>query len=126
MIKNKFDLLKIGVFLLGISGIIIAFVVFDMYSTFRGEQEKYKNSFYAHCSEKAIIINANGDLHNVEVLNNQSHVVCSFDGIPANSEELCVVETEGFYIVKAENKKDVVECKKQIKRTIIPTPIAID
>jgi len=109
--KNKFDLLKIGVFLIGVSGIILSFIALNFYSMMYKMQQENKQLFYAYCSEKTIIINAREQLQSVEVLNNQSQVVCRFDKIPAGSEELCIVEADGFYVVEAENRKDVVECR---------------
>ena len=110
--KIKFDLLKIGVFLLGISGIIISLLAYDIYSTSKERGEYYKKPFYAHCSEKAIIINARETLENIEILDNQAQVICNFDKILAGSEELCFVDVFGFYVVQAEDRKDVVKCRE--------------
>ena len=81
-------------------------IVFDIYLT----AKQYKKSFYAFCSEKVITIDAIEDLYNVEVLNNQTQVVCNFDKILAGSKEICIVNVTGFYIVKVGDRKDIVYC----------------
>ena len=111
------DLSKIGVLLIGISLLIIAGLAVHWYLTFIQRLPPSSTSpFNAYCSHNAIIIHANVELTEVKVYDNRSRQICLFDRIPRDSEELCVVEVPGAYIVEAGDRKDVVECWPPPKR----------
>lgn len=123
-IKKGFDLLKIGIFLLGISGIIISFIALKIYFKIERAEENSRQ-FFSYCSDKNIIINANREsLDDVKILDAQNKSVCAFDKISANSEELCVVDSYGFFAIQTEDKKDIVECREnKASGKRIPSPI---
>jgi hypothetical protein len=122
--KHSLDILKIGVFLMGLSGLIISLIALSFYLKSLGYETPYKSDFYVYCSDKTVVINAFKDLQNVEVQNAKGKVFCSFAQIPADSDELCVVDNTGFYVVKVANKKKVVECVEHAYA--IPEQVAID
>jgi len=105
------DLSKIGILLIGISLLIIASLAVHWYLTFIQRLPPSSISlFNAYYSHNAIVIHANVELTGVQVHDNRSRQICSFDRIPRGSEELCVVGAPGAYIVKVGDHKDVVEC----------------
>jgi len=108
----KADLLKIGILLIGISLIVIASIAVHFYITFiqRIPSPSPPQPFSAYCHHNAIVIHANQELEDVKVLDNSSKEVCFFERISAGSEELCMVEYHGFYIVQARDHKDIVGC----------------
>jgi len=105
------DLSKIGILLIGISLLIIAGLAVHIYLIFIQHLPSTSTSpFNAYCSHNAIIIHANVELTEVQVYDNRSRQICFFDKIPRNSEELCMVEAPGVYVVKVGDHKNVVEC----------------
>jgi len=105
------DLSKIGILLIGISLLIIAGLAVHIYLIFIQHLPSTSTSpFNAYCSHNAIIIHANVELTEVQVYDNRSRQICFFDKIPRSSEELCVVEAPGVYVVKVGDHKNVVEC----------------
>ena len=110
--KNALDLWKIGVFLIGVSAVVISAIALHLYFRVYSEAPYKPQDFYAYCQDKTIIISANKDLTDVEVLDNQSKVVCGFPRINANSDELCSVDSIGIYQVKYESLKKIVSCRE--------------
>ncbi|MEN2974423.1 MAG: hypothetical protein ABDH32_02455 [Candidatus Caldarchaeales archaeon] len=70
---------------------------------------------------RVIIIEANQELEKVRVLDNSSNILCLFDKIPRNSEEICNVKEYEVYLVQYNGLKDAVECMKP--EIIEPRPI---
>jgi len=111
------DLSKIGILLIGISLLIIAGLAVHIYLIFIQHFPSSRTPpFNAYCSHNAIIIHANEELVDVQVYDNRSSQICFFDRIPRDSEELCVVEAQGVYVVRVGDHKDVVECWPPPKR----------
>lgn len=110
-------MLKVGVFLIGISALIISIILLHMYIT---QQQKYDiKDFYVNCLKEpkgfSITIDAySTDLKNVRVINDNI-TLCEFIEIPKRSQEVCKVSGEGTYIISAliDNKeiKKVVYCR---------------
>lgn len=107
------DLMRIGVLLIGVSLMVFAALAVHMYF-FRIMAAPYQQRpFSAYCDDMAIVISASRDISDVRVLDNQTRVVCSFDKIPAGSEELCLVDSHGFYVVQSGDYNDVVRCEQR-------------
>ncbi|MCS7125936.1 MAG: hypothetical protein NZ929_03395 [Aigarchaeota archaeon] len=108
------DLAKLGVLLIGIALIIIASVFLHFYVTYLSKtfQTSYMvRPFTSHCSfSRVIIIEAHQELRDIRVFDNSSNLICSFDKIVKNSEEMCNVKYYGVYMVQHTEFKDVVEC----------------
>jgi len=102
-ILEKIDLLKIGVFLIGISTFIISIILLHMYIT---QQQRYETiDFYVNCLKDSkgfsIIVDAySTDLKSVKVIYD-NNTICEFIEIPKRSQEVCKVSEEGTYIITA-------------------------
>ncbi|MEM0275148.1 MAG: hypothetical protein QXE67_02720 [Nitrososphaerota archaeon] len=124
------DFAKIGVLLIGISLLVIAVVVvhfYVFYFTKITSSTIVERLFTAYCSmSKAVVISANRDLEEVTVLDNRSIEVCRFKNIQKNSQEVCMVEDYGIYIVKYGDFKNVVECYKPATVIISGRPEEVD
>ncbi len=111
------DFLKLGVFLLGISALILASIVLHAYLTRPlGPYEK----FWAYCDFNTVIIRANEDLRNVSVLDVNGTLICSFDEIPKGSDKICKVGREGVYRVVSGREERAVICRSPIAPTPAP------
>jgi hypothetical protein len=112
--KNALDLLKIGIFLLGISAIIFAVIAVHWYMKIQTTWWKppRQASFYAYCEDGVIIVSARQDLTDVKVTDKEGNVVCEFDGIRANSEEICNANATGVFLVIHEDTKKAVTCRE--------------
>mgnify|MGYP001772678003 CR=1 FL=1 len=109
-ITEKIDLLKIGVFLIGISMFIFSIIALHMYIT---QQHKYEMpDFYVNCLKDtngfSITIGTfSADIKEVKVMYDNK-TVCEFAKISSRSEELCKVHEEGIYTVTAMiNSKEI-------------------
>ena len=100
---------KVGILLIGIALIILASIAVHAYITFLQHSQR-TSPFTAYCAYNAVVIHAHQELRDVKVVDNRSSILCSFDRIPEDSEELCVVGGEGVYVVQVGERKDVVEC----------------
>ncbi len=111
------DFLKLGVFLLGISALILASIALHFYLTQpRGPYEK----FWAHCDFNTVIVRANEDLRNVSVLDVNGTLICSFDEIPKGSDKICKVSEEGIYRVVLGKEERAIICRSPIAPTSVP------
>lgn len=106
------DVSKIGILMIGAALLVIAGIAVHFYIVFiqRVPPPSPPSPFNAYCTHGAIIVHANQELRDVRVLDNRSNQVCGFEKIPAGSEELCMVEDRGVYVVQAGDHKDVVSC----------------
>jgi len=100
---------KMGILLIGIALIILASIAVHAYITFLQHSQR-TTPFTAYCAYNAVVIHAYQELRDVKVVDNRSSILCSFDRIPEDSEELCMVGGEGVYVVQVGERKDVVEC----------------
>jgi hypothetical protein len=101
------DFLKLGVFLLGISALILASIALHFYLTQpRGPYER----FWAYCNFNTVIIRANEDLRNVSVLDVNGSLICNFDEIPKGSDRVCRVGGDGVYRVISGREERAVVC----------------
>ena len=102
--KDKTDLLRIGILLLGVSAIIFAGIALHWYYQIQTEKPWKAEipPFWARCegTEKVIIIEARQDLTNVSVKDKEGNVICSFNKIKAGSSEVCVVNAAGVFMVE--------------------------
>ncbi len=123
------DFAKIGLFLIGIALIIIASIVLHFYITYLSRTIPFysiEKTFNAYCTvNKVVIVSALKDLEKVKILDNRSNTICLFDKIRGGSEELCIVNEYGVYIVQHNDFKDVVECIP-LTGVRIETPTSID
>lgn len=111
------DPLRVGVFLLGVSALILALIALSFYlksMAYQSQEYSYKPNLYGICRYKTIIINAYNELKDVAVLDEEGSVLCSFDRIPPNSDEVCKVPSEGVYVIRAGEVKRVVICEKEL------------
>ncbi|GEM_PF-817418 len=108
------DFAKIGVFLIGIALVILASIVLHFYITYMSKtffSHSIDRPFNAYCTfNKVVIVSALKDLERVKILDNRSNTICLFDRMKSGSEELCIVNEYGVYIVQHDDFKDVVEC----------------
>jgi len=113
--KALSDISKIGILMIGVALLVIAGIAVHFYITFlqRVPPPSPPPPFHAYCRYNAVIIHANQDLENLEVLDNRSMRLCSFDRIRAGSEELCAVGGSGLYVVQAGEYKKIVECVEE-------------
>jgi len=119
------DLSKVGILLIGVALLIVAAIAIHWYLTFlihHFSRPYEPPPLHAHCSDKAIIIHAERELLDVKVLDNRSNLLCSFERIVKGSEELCMVDSFGVYVVQVEDFKDIVICERKHP----PTHVYID
>ena len=114
---SSIDFLKLGVFLLGISALILASIALHSYLTHSRAYER----FWAYCDFNTVIIRANDDLRDVSVLDVNGTLICSFDEIPKGSDKICKVSREGVYRVVSGREERAVICRSS---PIAPKPIA--
>lgn len=112
------DLSKLGIFMIGVALLVIAGITAHFYLTFmqRIPAPSPPPPFKAYCRHGAVIIHANWEIRDVKVLDNSLSQVCFFEKIPAGSEELCMVEGRGLYVVQVGGHKNVVECWEEVIR----------
>lgn len=124
------DFAKIGVLLIGISLFIIAVVVVHFYLFYFTKitgSTIVERPFTAYCSmSKAVVISAQRDLEEVIILDNRSIEVCRFKNIQKNSQEVCIVEDYGIYVVKYGDFKNIVECYKPATVVMPSRPEIVD
>ncbi len=117
----KFDLLKIGVFLIGISLLIISSVIVLIYlkTTFRQEIAITASCDYEN---DVIIIYAMKDVRNVKIIDINNNTYCAFDYIKRQNNEICKINVSKstiYQLIYDDNKK-VIKCYKP--RYIKPPP----
>jgi|Deesub1362A_J573_1020465.scaffolds.fasta_scaffold00374_15 hypothetical protein len=125
--KNKTDLLRIGILLLGISAIVFAGIALHWYYQIQTEKP-WKSDippFWASCeeTEKVIIIEVRHDLTNVSVKDKEGNIICSFNKIKAGSSEVCFVNGTGVFTVEYNDWKKVIVCKELKKLEISPEKV---
>ena len=120
MKKATFDLLKIGMFFLGVSTLIFASIALHAYLKSLSE-DSYSNPFYAYCQQGMIIIQANKDLENISVYDAKQNLLCNFDKILKNSEELYDVSNVNstIFVIQNSLSKKVVRCYEPNVRPLI-------
>jgi hypothetical protein len=112
MKKKQLDILKIGIFLLGISALIFAVIATHWYYKLNREyREIPSNQFFSYCNKDVIIISAYSDLKDVKVLDENGNTVCSFDLIRKNSDEICKTNRYGVFLVSSGDLKKVTICE---------------
>ena len=114
MKTQKRDLLRIGIFSLGISAIVFAGIALHWYYQIQTEEKPWKSSilpFLVRCeeTEEAMIIEAKQDLTNVSIKDKEENVICSFNKIKAGSQLSASLwcsrtRTTGGYVALTEPK----------------------
>jgi hypothetical protein len=113
---KQLDILKIGVFLVGISALIFAGLATHWYYKLNREyREIPSNQFFSYCNKDVIIISAYSDLKDVKVLDENGNTVCSFDLIRKNSDEICKTNRYGVFMVASGDLKKVTICENIIR-----------
>ena len=108
---KKLDLLKIGVFLIGVSMLIIAIVLLQLYvNTVSNSWEPPKLDAWGDSSNDVIVITARDTLTNVVVKDKNGTILCKFDKINKGSQEICPVNCPGVFTVESNGIKRVVTC----------------
>ncbi|MCD6403180.1 MAG: hypothetical protein J7K98_02540 [Candidatus Aenigmarchaeota archaeon] len=111
MRKFAFDIFRIGIFLLGVSSIIFASIAVHWYYKIQKFENNFKPQlFHAYCNDKTIIIHANEKLENVSVMDANKNIICEFETIPKNSDEICFTNSTGTFLIKHGNLKKAVIC----------------
>ncbi|MDT7858873.1 MAG: hypothetical protein RQ930_02395 [Candidatus Aenigmarchaeota archaeon] len=109
---KQLDILKIGVFLVGISALIFAGLATHWYYKLNREyREIPSNQFFSYCNKDVIIISAYSDLKDVKVLDENGNTVCSFDLIRKNSDEICKTNRYGVFLVASGDLKKAIICE---------------
>ncbi|MGC9079376.1 MAG: hypothetical protein ACP5G1_01410 [Nanopusillaceae archaeon] len=107
---------KMGIFLIGLSLLIIAIVAVLFYQLVSNKSSVYESNYYVYCNKEQldgyyIIINAYNDLRDVVVKNVNDTIFCTFDYIPKGSERVCFVgNSPGIYIVKSGYYEKIANC----------------
>jgi hypothetical protein len=119
MKKIDSDVLKkVGIFLVGLSLLIIAAVSVLFYQLVNSKAYTYESNFYAYCNNEHtdgyyIIITTYIDLRDVVVKNINDTVYCTFNYIPKGSDRVCFVgNSTGIYIVKSGYYEKAVSCRE--------------
>lgn len=120
--KNTADLLRIGIFFLGISALMFAGIAIHWYYTIQVQQPWKPTipSFWARCEEKTIVIEAMEDLRNITVKDTNGNMICEFNFIHKGSDEICFVNTTGLFVVEVDGIKKVVTCREISSKPIVP------
>ena len=115
------DFLKLGVFLLGLSSIILSSLALHMY-LFEDTVHRGKLDAWCYVDENNLIVvmNARTEVSDVKVMSKDRQVICSFEKIPKGSEEICDVNSTGLFLIVYEGGKEVVTCQRP--REIVPVP----
>jgi hypothetical protein len=109
---KQLDILKIGVFLVGISALIFVGLATHWYYKLNREyREIPSNQFFSYCNKDVIIISAYSDLKDVKVLDENGNTVCSFDLIRKNSDEICKTNRYGVFLVASGDLKKATICE---------------
>ncbi len=114
------DFLKIGMFLLGISALILATIALHAY--LRGlSRDTTENLFFAYCQQGTIVIHANADLENLYVYDVNQTPLCHFARIPKNSEDICDVSSinSTTYLISVDSFKRVVTCAELTQKPLL-------
>ena len=110
---GKIDLLRIGVFLIGISMLIISIILLQWHiRAMTNYWEPPKLDAWGDSSNNVIIITARDTLTNVVVKDKNGTVLCKFDKINKGSQEICPVSCPGIFTVESDGIKRVVTCYK--------------
>jgi len=116
MKKKQLDILKIGIFLLGISALIFAVIATHWYYKLNREYREIPSSqFFSYCNKDVIIISAYADLEDVKVFDENGNVVCNFDSIRKNSDEICKTNRYGVFLVVSGGLKKATICENIVK-----------
>jgi hypothetical protein len=120
MKKKQLDILKIGIFLLGISALIFAVIATHWYYKLNREYREISSTqFYSYCNRDVIVISAYSYLKDVKVFDENGSLICKFDLIRKNSDEICKTNKYGIFLVVSGDLKKVTICENNI---IIPLP----
>jgi len=108
------DLLKTGVFLIGISMLIISFIAVHFYIRSLKYDTWKPPEFYSYCSSEdgAIVISAEKTISNITVENSTGYIFCKINEIKAGSDDLCFIgrNATGIFLVKTPSTQKVVRC----------------
>ena len=106
-----FDILKLGVLLLGVSALIVTMLAVHAY--YRTLQySSAQENFLAYCSFNTIVVHANDELKDVKIFRSNGTLVCEIEEIPRGSDEVCNVDSDGVYLVQVGNLKRAVTCSR--------------
>ncbi len=124
----RLDLLKLGVFLIGISLLIISSVFVLIYLKTTTITKTFgPPAITASCDyeNNVIIIYAMKDVRNVEIIDINNNTYCTFDYIKGQNNEICKINVSksNIYQLIYDNNKKVVKCYKP--RYIKPLPPTI-
>ena len=103
------DLLKVGVFMIGVALLVIAALGVALYLEARWRSPP-DVGFYAQCVDRYVVVHASRDLAGVKVATPEGGVLCVFDSVKAGSDVLCPVGNGTVYVVAAGGVTRVVEC----------------
>ena len=110
------DLLRIGVFLIGVSMLLISFIILHYYIRSLGHDTWKPPAFHAYCNSNDgnIVISAEKTVSNITVKNSTGYVFCKINEIKAGSDEICFVgkNVTGTFLIETPDIKKVVECNK--------------
>lgn len=102
--------------MLGISALIFAAIATHWYYKLNREYREIPSShFFSYCNKDVIIISAYTDLENVKVFDENGNVVCSFDSIRKNSDEICKTNRYGVFLVVSGGLKKATICENIVK-----------
>ncbi|AET32286.1 hypothetical protein [Pyrobaculum ferrireducens] len=102
------DLLRIGVFLLGVAALIVAVIGLMIY--LERPRPAPTPPFYAYCVDKYVVVSANAELRGVKVYEPGGAVYCVFDQVKAGSDAACRVGNGTLYVVEWEGYTKAVQC----------------
>ncbi len=122
----KFDLLKVGVFLIGISLLIISSIIVLVYfKTLRYESIRSFTTATCDYENNVIIIYAREDIKDVKIIDINNNTYCAFGYIKRQNNEICKINVSKstIYLLIYDNNKKVVKCYKP--KYIKPPPPTI-
>lgn len=103
------DLLRAGVFMIGVALLVIAALGVAVYL-----EARWRNppdvGFYAQCVDRYVVVHASRDLAGVKVTTPEGGILCVFDLVKAGSDALCPVENGTVYVVAVGDVTRVVQC----------------
>ncbi len=115
---SKIDLNKLGnlgLFLLGISGVITSSLL--IYNTFFAGTQPVKPKPYlsAFCeranNQTVIVLRAyNGEFRNIKVYDLEGKLVCELNKVSDNYENVCVTNESGIFRITTDGVQKIVNC----------------
>ncbi len=104
------DLLRVGVFLVGVAAVVLAGIALDSYLNARKSDMFDTGPFRSYCSMGAVVVEAREDLANVTVSGANGTVYCVFPVVSRGSEIACEVDPGRVYMVEAGGVSRVATC----------------